>query len=104
MFITACIGVYGQDDPTLAKNNEPTGIEAAEPESPPDQKIEKAPLELAPVNSQSFIIIKRTATENKVGPQGEDLIIKKNRFYYLDEKGKKVKVRNRELKQKPKHS
>lgn len=104
MFITACIAVYGQNDPALAKNNQPAEPEAPEAGSASVEKIEKAAVELAPVNSEAFKIIKRTTTESKVGPNGEDLIIKGNRFYYLDEKGKKVKVRNNELKQRPKHS
>lgn len=41
---------------------------------------------------------------NKVGPNGEDLILKKNKYFYFNEKGKKIKVRNSSLRDRPKHS
>lgn len=103
MLFTAGITVYGQSAATLAKNDQPARIQATK-STASNLKIEKAPLEVAPVNNASFTIIKRTTTETKVGPNGEDLIIKGNRFYYLDEKGKKVKVRKSELKEMAKHS
>lgn len=103
MLITAGIAVYGQNDATLAKNHKPKGVEASIP-STSDEKIVKAPLEIAPVDITSFKIIRRTVTENKVGPNGEDLIIKGNKFYYLDGNEKKVKVRKTDLKEMAKHS
>ena len=58
---------------------------------------------LAGINYQNEINSNKTKTK-KVGPQGEELILKGNRFYYLNEKGKKVKVRKNDLKSRPKHS
>jgi hypothetical protein len=97
MFLTACIAVYGQNDATLAKNVQPAAMDVAEPTSV-DEKITNAPVEIAPVSNASFKIIKRTPAESKVGPNGEDLIMKGHRFYYLDVTGKKVKVRKAEMK------
>lgn len=66
--------------------------------------VENTALEIAPVNFESFKMIERTRSEKKVGPHGEDLLIEGNRFFYLNDKGKKVKVRKNELKAMPKHS
>lgn len=68
------------------------------------KEVENATVEIAPVNFESFKMIERTRSEKKVGPQGEDLLIEGNRFFYLNDKGKKVKVRKNELKAMPKHS
>ncbi len=37
---------------------------------------------------------------DKVGPKGERLFLKKGNYYYTDEKGKKVKVKKSQLKDK----
>lgn len=41
---------------------------------------------------------------NKVGPNGEELFMKKNSYYYINSDGKKVKVKKSMLKDKPKHT
>lgn len=48
--------------------------------------------------------MKRSALDNKVGPNGEEVLMRNNKFYYLDDQGKKVKVRSSALQDKPKHS
>lgn len=41
---------------------------------------------------------------NKVGPNGEELFMKKNSYYYINNDGKKVKVKKSMLKDKAKHT
>jgi hypothetical protein len=74
----------------------------SEPSAP--KEMGNAAIELAPITFESFKMIDRTRSEKKVGPQGEELILRGNRYYYLNEKGKKVKVKKNDLKSMPKHS
>ena len=46
----------------------------------------------------------RSTLDSKVGPNGEDLIQKKNRYFYINNSGKKIRVRQSELKDRPKSS
>lgn len=41
---------------------------------------------------------------DKVGPNGEELWMKRNKYYYTNTEGKKVKAKIRDLKNGPKHS
>ena len=41
---------------------------------------------------------------NKVGPNGEELFMKKNSYYYINSDGKKVKAKKSMLKDKAKHT
>jgi hypothetical protein len=43
-------------------------------------------------------------TSKKVGPKGEELFMKRNRYYYLNDAGKKIKVKSSELRDIPKSS
>ena len=47
---------------------------------------------------------KHSILNNKVGPNGEDLFMKRNKYYYIDGAGKKVKARRTNLTDKPKSS
>src|SRR5688572_18364902 len=47
---------------------------------------------------------KHSTLNNKVGPNGEQLLMKKNRYYYINDGGKKVKARKSILRDKPKSS
>jgi len=47
---------------------------------------------------------KSPAFENKVGPNGEELFIRKHKFYYINGAGKKIKIKSSELRDKPKSS
>ena len=47
---------------------------------------------------------KRSVLNNKVGPHGEALFMKNNKYYYLDDAGKKIKVKRIDLTDKPKSS
>jgi len=47
---------------------------------------------------------KHSILNNKVGPNGEALFMKKNKYYYMDGAGKKIKVRRTDLTDKPKSS
>jgi len=47
---------------------------------------------------------KNSILNNKVGPNGEELFMKKNRYYYIDDSGKKIKARRTNLTDKPKSS
>jgi len=47
---------------------------------------------------------KKSILKTKVGPNGEELFMKKNKYYYLDGSGKKVKARRTDLTEKPKSS
>jgi|RhiMethySRZTD1v2_1073278.scaffolds.fasta_scaffold07513_3 hypothetical protein len=47
---------------------------------------------------------KHSILNNKVGPNGEELLMKKNKYYYIDGAGKKVKARRTYLTDKPKSS
>ena len=47
---------------------------------------------------------KHSILNNKVGPNGEELFMKKNKYYYIDGAGKKVKARRTDLTDKPKSS
>ena len=46
---------------------------------------------------------KKYDINNKVGPNGEEIFLKGNKYYYLNDKGKKVKVSTAQLKDKPKY-
>jgi hypothetical protein len=46
----------------------------------------------------------RSILDTKVGPNGEELFMESNDYYYLDGTGQKVKTNTKELKDKPKHS
>src|SRR5688500_9041902 len=46
----------------------------------------------------------RSILNNKVGPNGEELFMKKNKYFCLNEKGKKVKVKSSMLRDRAKHS
>jgi hypothetical protein len=46
---------------------------------------------------------KKFDINNKVGPNGEEIFLKGSKYYYLNDKGKKVKVKNAQLKDKPKY-
>ena len=41
---------------------------------------------------------------NKVGPQGEEVFMERKKYYYINSDGKKVEVKQAELRDKPKHS
>jgi hypothetical protein len=47
---------------------------------------------------------KHSILNNKVGPNGEALFMKKNKYYYIDGAGKKIKARRTNLTDKPKSS
>jgi hypothetical protein len=47
---------------------------------------------------------KHSILNNKVGPKGEELFIKRNKYYYIDGSGKKVKASRTNLTDKPKSS
>jgi carboxypeptidase C (cathepsin A) len=42
--------------------------------------------------------------DTKAGPNGEDIQMDKQGYYYLDEAGKKVRIDSKALRDKPKHS
>ena len=42
--------------------------------------------------------------DSKVGPNGEDLLIDRKGYYFLDDNGKKVRIDTKGLRDKPKHS
>jgi hypothetical protein len=69
----------------------------------PSVDIHTAPVEkfVLPFNSLEQ---KRSILNTKVGPNGEELMMEKDFYYYLDEHGNKVKVKLTELRDKPKHS
>lgn len=47
---------------------------------------------------------KSSILDRKAGPNGEDIQMDKNGFYYFDEAGKKVRIEAKDLTDKPKHS
>lgn len=47
---------------------------------------------------------KNSILESKTGPNGEDIQMDKNGYYYFDEAGKKVRIDAKALRDKPKHS
>ena len=47
---------------------------------------------------------KNSILKTKVGPNGEELFMKKNKYYYIDGAGKKVKARRTDFTDKPKSS
>jgi hypothetical protein len=105
LLLTICGTVFSQpENSALAGINYQNEVNAGETKKisdPPGSK--DAVLTTATVTFEPFKMIERTHSEKKVGPQGEDLIMKGHRFYYLNEKGKKVKVRKNEMKAMPKY-
>lgn len=47
---------------------------------------------------------KHSILNNKVGPNGEELFMKKNKFFYINGAGKKIKARRADLADRPKTS
>jgi len=47
---------------------------------------------------------KHSILKTKVGPNGEELFMKKNKYYYIDGAGKKVKARRTDFTDRPKSS
>src|SRR5687767_2306270 len=103
-----CNFAQGQDT-TLAKIDKPestikknaaTEIEASvlDVEKVSAEKKSESTFKL-PDNSGKHSIL-----NNKVGPNGEELFMKKNKYYYIDSAGKKVKARRTNLTDKPKSS
>ena len=47
---------------------------------------------------------KNSILNNKLGPNGEELFMEKNKYYYIDGAGKKIKAKRSDLTDKPKSS
>lgn len=47
---------------------------------------------------------KSSVLDSKAGPNGEDIQMDKNGYYFVDDAGKKVRIDTKDLKDKPKHS
>jgi len=98
--------VQGQDTP-LAK------IDERESTKTSATKVEAQVLDVEEVSaekkSESTFKLpdyseKRSILKTKVGPNGEELFMKKNKYYYIDGAGKKVKARRTDFTDKPKSS
>lgn len=79
-------------------------------ESEPSMPLEQPSADVHTTPSEKFVLPynsreqKRSILNTKVGPNGEELMMEKDFYYYIDEQGNKVKVKLTELKDKPKHS
>jgi hypothetical protein len=98
---------HGQDT-TLAKIDQmqspikkdaPTEIEAPVTDVEEVSAARPEPTFRLPVYSGKHSIL-----NNKVGPNGEELLMKKNKYYYINGAGKKVNARSANLGDKPKSS
>jgi hypothetical protein len=101
-----CNFVQGQNttlakiDETESKKDTPTKIEA---------QVQDVDEVSAEKKSESTFKLpdysgKHSIRNSKVGPNGEELFMKKNKYYYIDDAGKKVKARRTDLTDKPKSS
>jgi len=66
-------------------------------------KIESSNFDQVRISYQLRQDHKKYDINNKVGPNGEEIFLKGSKYYYLNDKGKKVKVKNAQLKDKPKY-
>jgi len=98
--------VQGQDTP-LAKIDErettkttATGVEAQvlDVEEVSTEKKSESTFTLPDYSGKHSIL------KTKVGPNGEELLMKKNKCYYIDGAGRKVKARRTDLLDRPKSS
>jgi hypothetical protein len=48
--------------------------------------------------------VEKTSDFNKVGPNGEEIFLKGHKYYYLNNEGRKVKIKSSQMKDKAKHS
>ena len=102
-----CHFVQGQDT-ALAKIDKIEGTikkDATAEKEAPALTVE----EVAPEKPESTFKIpdysgKHSILNNKVGPNGEELFMKKNKYYYIDGAGKKIKVRSTNLADRAKSS
>jgi hypothetical protein len=102
-----CHFVQGQDT-ALAKIDKMEGTvkkEATTKIEAPVLKVE----EVAPGESESTFKLpdysgKHSILNNKLGPNGEELFMKKNKYYYIDSAGRKIKVRRNDLTDRAKSS
>jgi hypothetical protein len=101
-----CNFAYGQDS-TLAKIDEmetkknttsKVEVQASDVEEVSTEKKSESTFKLPDYSE------KRSILNTKVGPNGEELFMKKNKYYYIDGAGKKVKARRTDLTDKPKSS
>src|SRR5688572_31905940 len=99
-------------DTTLAKidsrlSAKPVSVKEIQINEPIETSQAESTVTSAPAGFDLSVVKKKSdgsILNNKVGPNGEELIMKKNKYFYLDEKGKKVKVKNSMLRDRPKHS
>lgn len=88
-------------DDRTTKNPSKTALE--KPASAKEEKLEANTRFVVPANtaergSAQWIL------DHKAGPNGEDLQHEDNKFYYIDEAGKRVEISAADLKDKPKSS
>jgi hypothetical protein len=99
-------------DSTLAKvdsrtNSESPSAKKTQPLLSAETSINEPNVSTAPAAFDLSAVKKtsdRSILNNKVAPNGEQLMMKKNKYFYLNEKGKKVKVKTSMLRDGAKHS
>jgi len=99
-------------DTTLAKidsriSSKPVSVKEVQVNMPTEISHSESAVTAAPAVFDLSVVKKnsdRSILNNKVGPNGEELFMKRNKYFYLNEKGKKVKVKSSMLRDRAKHS
>lgn len=91
------------DDQAIKKSDHRM-IETAETSTNSSLTKEEAAPQVKFIVPESKDSKKRSILDTKAGPNGEDIQMDKNGYYYLDEGGKKVRTDVKALRDKPKHS
>lgn len=118
-FLHVCSVAFAQNDEVAsvkyssAKATEKTDEKSTPPMKEAVRENEEATKDAAKIESSNFDHVRASYQlrkdhekfdiNNKVGPNGEEIFLKRNKYYYLDGKGKKVKVKTALLKDKPKY-
>jgi hypothetical protein len=111
LFITVCsialiynYALAQDSDASLARVDRNDATAKAKTSAVEVKKTNVAESDNKTVRPAFILPAKSSMLDNKVGPNGEALLMKKNKYYYIDQTGKKIKVRSSELKDKPKSS
>lgn len=118
LFIVAVLFLFSTahaqtQDSALARIDEKASLKKSNDRmnKPTDLSEDRVMVEEAAAPQVKFIVpetkdrkSKNSILESKTGPNGEDIQMDKNGYYYFDEAGKKVRIDARDLRDKPKHS
>lgn len=110
LFLFATVHAQSQDT-ALARVDNKTTLKKADPVKKTSISSETNSSESGAVAPHAKFVVPemkdRKSTDlldSKVGPNGEDLLIDRNGYYFVDDKGKKVRIDTKGLRDKPKHS